>query len=742
MFMDSNTSNSNNPTVVSISGCILTPEEEQSKWLAESLEVVHRAAGNLAYYVSQEDFSGSITGGVKEDATQHADPMAADENTMKLQKNAGENRTMQNFYLILKATTEMLDELRTSLLAPQTYYELYVVVFDKIQVFITYCDDLIRHKCITPEMLYETVQFTGALLSRLYLLVCAGSVYLSTMDNKLMASSVAKGKEGEEGAPEGRCAQLDIFVDLLEMSKGVQHPTRGLFLRHFLLTMMKGKLPGDFGFEAEGNVDAADIVYYTAHMLTTNLREMNWLWIRMESNRYSRPTSLSTAAENENNGSGAYGSPVSSSAPVKDKKGTLLTNESVTSSSAKIKETNKKNTLSDRNELKVLVGMNIVRISQLDGVTREMYKEKILPNLIPIVTKYREPLAQQYLVEILIQVFPDDFHLDTLETLLKIIFNLSPNVHVVPLVRFLLERLERFIVEYYEEKVNVVKDPSRQKDQNETEYRIEDKLFKNVFATIMNCLSTCEVSYEKVQPMEKLIRKTNNIPPPTPVLIVRYLEILTDVARFSLSVDLAAEKWVAATGSKDEEEGKTSKAVKHISSLLRYATERIQEGPELTPEMLLGAERLVTTVLSVPSVTENISTLLEIDAIPALVAKLPFISRRQVAVTLCETAQRYPEKHIETLEHAARLFELMDPLLTVQQDAPEDLTVLYKYNVKDEFIDEQNLVCRTLHLLESKKDPLLFIKMLTGARRLLGAGGPTRIPGPCRPSPRFICRRR
>ena len=35
----------------------------------------------------------------------------------------------------------------------------------------------------------------------------------------------------------------DILFDLVEMSKGVQHPLRGLFLRYYLSQKTKDKLP-------------------------------------------------------------------------------------------------------------------------------------------------------------------------------------------------------------------------------------------------------------------------------------------------------------------------------------------------------------------------------------------------------------------------------------------------------------------------------------------------------------------
>ena len=77
--------------------------------------------------------------------------------------------------------------------------------------------------------LYESVQHAGAVIPRLYLLVTVGSAYVKTKEAPVKL----------------------ILTDLLDMVKGVQQPTRGLFLRYYLLKMMKDILP-DKGNEYEG----------------------------------------------------------------------------------------------------------------------------------------------------------------------------------------------------------------------------------------------------------------------------------------------------------------------------------------------------------------------------------------------------------------------------------------------------------------------------------------------------------
>lgn len=89
--------------------------------------------------------------------------------------------------------------------------------------------------------LYESVQHAGSVIPRLYLLVTVGAAYVKTKEAPVKL----------------------ILSDLLDMVKGVQHPTRGLFLRYYLLKMMKDLLP-DLGSEYEGDggtvTDAIDFI--------------------------------------------------------------------------------------------------------------------------------------------------------------------------------------------------------------------------------------------------------------------------------------------------------------------------------------------------------------------------------------------------------------------------------------------------------------------------------------------------
>jgi len=76
------------------------------------------------------------------------------------------------------------------------------------------------HKSGKPVVeLYERVQSCGNVLPRLYLLITVAGVYIKSLE-----------------AP-----ARDILKDLVEMSKGVQHPMRGLFLRNYLSQVRGGR---------------------------------------------------------------------------------------------------------------------------------------------------------------------------------------------------------------------------------------------------------------------------------------------------------------------------------------------------------------------------------------------------------------------------------------------------------------------------------------------------------------------
>ncbi|GAA5862097.1 hypothetical protein JCM3774_006174 [Rhodotorula dairenensis] len=265
----------------------------------------------------------------------------------------------------LKAASTMLAELRTSSLSPKQYYELYMAVFDALRHLSSYLYDAHTTGKHHLADLYELVQYAGNIVPRLYLMITVGAVYMSI-----------------PGAP-----VKEVMKDMMEMTRGVQHPTRGLFLRHYLSGMTRDHLPVGDDPGPRGNL------HDSIGFVLTNFIEMNKLWVRLQHAGLSR-----------------------------DRDRREL----------------------ERRELRILVGTNLVRLSQLDGVDLEMYRRIILPSVLEQVVNCKDVIAQEYLMEVVIQVFTPDFHLVTLTPFLSATAQLHPKVAIKSIVIAMIDRLASY----------------------------------------------------------------------------------------------------------------------------------------------------------------------------------------------------------------------------------------------------------------------------------------------------------
>lgn len=70
--------------------------------------------------------------------------------------------------------------------------------------------------------------------------------------------------------------------------------------------------------------------------------------------------------------------------------------------------------------------------------------QDILPGILDQVVSCRDVIAQEYLMEVITQVFPDDFHLRTLQPFLSATAQLHPKVNVKQIIISLIDRLAAF----------------------------------------------------------------------------------------------------------------------------------------------------------------------------------------------------------------------------------------------------------------------------------------------------------
>ena len=156
----------------------------------------------------------------------------------------------------LKHAANMIGQLRTGLLTAQNYYQLYIATFSHLQYLQTFImDECEKGENITK--LYELVQYAGNILPRLYVFEFVFLLFFlhSNFYKRYLLITVGGVYIKSKEAP-----AKDVLKDMVEMCKGVQHPTRGLFLRNYLSDVTKDKLP-DKGTEYYGYVNNNRIFY-------------------------------------------------------------------------------------------------------------------------------------------------------------------------------------------------------------------------------------------------------------------------------------------------------------------------------------------------------------------------------------------------------------------------------------------------------------------------------------------------
>eukprot|EP01039_Chlorochromonas_danica_P006012 gene6012-6622_t len=412
----------------------------------------------------------------------------------------------------------------------------------------------------------------------------------------------------------------DILKDLLEMIKGVQHPVRGLFLRNYLTLVSKNRLP-DIGSPYEG---FGGNIHDATSFLLQNFVETNRLWVRLQ----------------------AKGS-------AKDKK-------------KREKE---------RLDLRILVGANLVRLSQLEGLDVNEYKSNLLPSILQEVIDCNDTIAQSYLMDCIIQVFPDDYHLTTLEPLLKACTSLKEKVNVRAILESLMNRLAN----------HVLTNPSViQTDTNAF------KLFNDNIATLIE--ERTNMSLTETLRLQTVL--TNFALKCYPSRLDYFSHCLTNAGTLIAKSDFVK---VSETESGDS----------------RSTDETTQQ---------------IETLLSAPLATLALKVL-DIPAYSQLMSYLPWGNWKEVASNLLKSFIA-SNAVLAEMPQVEQLFKMITPLLR-DRDAATSASLAAEEErdntpLPQQFKDEQYLVGRLAHLMKAD-DTDTLLQIFVYARNQFTTGGSRRM---------------
>ncbi|XP_044744598.1 vacuolar protein sorting-associated protein 35 isoform X2 [Coccinella septempunctata] len=490
----------------------------------------------------------------------------------------------------LKNASAMLAELRTSLLSPKAYYELYMAVTDELRHLEVYLLEEF-HKGRKVTDLYELVQYAGNIVPRLYLLITVGLVYIKTNTS----------------------LRRDLLKDLVEMCRGVQHPLRGLFLRNYLLQCTRNVLPDcaeEEGDVLEGTIkDSIDFVLM-------NFAEMNKLWVRMQHQGHSRE---------------------------------------------------RQHREKEREELRILVGTNLVRLSQLEFVTLEKYQKLVLPGILEQVVSCRDAIAQEYLMECIIQVFPDEFHIQTLTPFLKSCAELEAGVNVKNIVISLMERLASF---------------SQRAEAIGTEGT----------ASILKEVKLFEVFSDQVA---SIIANRQYLPPEDMVSL--------QVALINLALKCYPDR------------------VDYIDKVMLNSVEIFQRLGVENIESHSQVARELQKLLKIPlDHYKNLLVILKLKHYAALIQHLDFTGRKSLNIYILNNALDH-ETFVPSAEEVEQALTLLNTLISDKNDTSASTN----YDI-EELAEEQCLLARFIHHFKADSPDDQYL-ILTTSRKILATGGAQKI---------------
>ncbi|KAF2655859.1 vacuolar protein sorting-associated protein 35 [Lophiostoma macrostomum CBS 122681] len=558
----------------------------------------------------------------------------------------------------LKCSSTLVSELRTSSLGPKQYYELYMAVFDALRHLSVYLRE--NHPVNHLADLYELVQYAGNIIPRLYLMITVGTVYMAIEDAPVK----------------------EIMKDMMEMSRGVQHPIRGLFLRYYLAGQARDHLPMTDSEGPEGNLQ--DSISF----ILTNFVEMNKLWVRLQHQGHSREREQRTK---------------------------------------------------ERQELQLLVGSNLVRLSQL--VDLENYK-KILNPLLEQIVQCRDVLAQEYLLEVVTQVFPDEFHLHTLDQFLSATARLNPHVNIKAIVVGLMDRLSAYA-------------------QREAETESPDQRKKTEEESIAHLLEQLRIAKEKKQAEPEATQQNGDAPEEAPAIAEE-----ASVTSSATAVAQPEEEATETDGETEKSRGiprnvklfeifheQVASLVKmqrlsiqdtigllvslanlalniyperldYVDQVLAFANQKVSEYANSADLHSQATQSQILSLLLAPIKTYmSLFTALALPSFIPLLHSQPYPTRRAVAGEVARSLLRNltPITSVDNLESVLEILKVLIKEGIQQATGYPGGPIQRKAMETDETIEEQGWLAKIVHLIQGPDNNTQF-KLLQSARKAFADG--------------------
>ena len=526
-----------------------------------------------------------------------------------------------NLRQCLRESYILLSELRTNNLTPRKYYHLYISAFDVMLNIKNYmAEEIGRGRRLID--LYDNVQQAKHVIPRLYLMITAGAIYMEKVPRSVHV----------------------ILFDMLGLVKQAQNPIKSLFVRNYLLKMIKDKLPDKNNVYVREGGTFED----TLKFLLQNMEEMNRLWIRL-----------------------LVG--VSGQAKIERQK--------------------------EREELKILIGESINKLSSLESLTQDIYELQILPKLLKIIIDSKDSLSQQYLMECIIHSFPNSYNIKCMEMILETMTKLVDGVDISALFMALMGKIGKYFGDNLKNKNNLELNEILESAQN-----VYPVLLNN-FEIIINAnINNDNKDDESKNEKENVKNSKKNI---THMSLIKLLELINSFMNFSIKCSPEDQKFNGIVKILNS----TEVIVKKFKILYELEKKELSE-----QEMKKIYEILLSPL-------EGFINIFNIESYIKLMDYLDLKKRKNVGIEIIKSLVNNVNNpliiKLDSIENLQKIIKYLQPLLQDIKDKNgqnENLSIIEK---------EQYIACKLIFIIKST-NPEIIYEIYNQLKNIFSYGGPKR----------------
>ena len=387
-------------------------------------------------------------------------------------------------------------------------------------------------------------------------------------------------------------------------------------MRNYLLKMLKDKLPDKDNVYLREGASFEDSIKF----IIENMEEMNRLWIRLSG--------------------GVHG-------PEKAKRD------------------------KEREELKVLIGESMTKLSSLENLNLEIYEEIVLPKLLNIILNSKDQLSQQYLMECIIHAFPDSYNVKCIESLLEATSNLEEGVDIGIIFVSLMQKLGNYFGRF------------NKSDENENENGND----KQIFETAQNIYPALLKNFKGYMNQNLNNKEINTVED-----LNKIFNLISSFIKFSIQCAPKEQKFAS---------------INNIFALTLELANRYKNN--MTEDNLNKISALLIEPL-----TNGMNIFRMNDFIP-LMNFLNIKSRKNIGIKLIETLINNANEgktnleKLDSLDSLDKILKYIKPLLT---------------NSKD-YEAEQSVVCKLIYIIRTNNIEIIY-KILNDLKNIFSHGGPNR----------------